>query len=292
MNRQINGQTCLCGVLGDPIAHTWSPFIHNALAEAMNVNMVYVPLHVTKEHLEEAILGAYGMHIRGMNVTVPHKQQVMQFLSEIHEGASAIGAVNTLVYRPDGYHGYNTDWMGLERALKDQEISICEKTVLLLGAGGAAHAAAYLCGQQAAEKVFILNRTPEKAIQLAEKMGELFPGTEYCGAQIEHWKQLAGDGYICVQTTSQGMVPNDDQAVIEEQAFYDKLSAAVDIVYNPGVTKFMKLGKTAGAKVCNGLLMLLYQAVSAFELMHEVTVPKEAVQKIKKELEEQFSYGA
>lgn len=292
MSTQINGQTCLCGVVGDPIAHTLSPFIHNALAEAMNVNTVYVPLHVTEEHLEEAIVGAHGMHMRGMNVTVPHKQQVMQYLSEIHEGANAIGAVNTLVRRPDGYHGYNTDWMGLERALKDHEISLCGKTVVLLGAGGAAHAAAYLCGRQAAEKVLILNRTPQKAIQLAEKMHGLFPGTEYCGAQIDHWKQLAGDGYICIQTTSQGMVPNEDQAVIEEQAFYHKISAAVDIVYNPGMTKFMKLGKAAGAMVCNGLLMLLYQAVSAFELMHEVTVPKEAIQKIKKELEEQFAYGA
>lgn len=292
MSHVIDGHTKLCGVIGDPIAHTLSPAIHNYLADAMGVNMTYMPLHVKAEQLQEAIKGAYGLHIQGMNVTVPHKQAVMDSLAHIDEGALAIGAVNTLVRKEDGYHGYNTDWIGLGRALRDQSISLEGKEVIILGAGGAAQAVAYLCGYEKATKVTILNRTLANATTLAKKMDALFADTAFCGLETKAWTTLDGEGYVCIQTTSWGMVPNDGKAVIEDMDFYKKLSAGVDIVYKPRVTKFMELTKAAGAKTCNGILMLLYQAVEAFELMNDVKVTKEAVAGIKMQLEEKFSNEA
>lgn len=292
MNQKINGHTTLCGVMGDPIAHTLSPTIHNSLAKAMDMNMVYMPLHVKEDHLADAIKGAYGLHVLGMNVTIPHKQTVMKHLSHVDEGALAIGAVNTLVRKEDGYHGFNTDWIGLGRAMEEQNISLENENIILLGAGGAAQAVAYLCGVKKAAQVIILNRTLANATQLANKMNTLFENTAFSDMEINQWKTLEGEGYICIQTTSWGMVPNDGKAVIEDLEFYKKLSVAVDIVYKPNVTKFMELAKEAGAKTCNGLMMLLYQAVEAFELMNEVKVTEEAVLEIKGKLEEKFGNEA
>ncbi len=292
MSHAIDGHTKLCGVIGDPIAHTLSPAIHNYLAEVMDVNIVYMPLHVKSEHLQDAIKGAYGLQVQGMNVTVPHKQAVMESLAHIDEGALAIGAVNTLVRKEDGYHGYNTDWIGLGRALKDQEISLENKKVIILGAGGAAQAVAYLCGYENAAEVVILNRTHKKATTLAKKMNERFENTTFCGLETKDWTTLEGEDYVCIQTTSWGMDPNDGKAVIEDREFYKKLSAGVDIVYKPSITKFMELTKAAGAKTCNGILMLLYQAVEAFELINDVKVTREAVEGIKVKLEEKFGNEA
>lgn len=284
----IDGNTKLCGVIGNPIAHTLSPAIHNYLAEAMNVNMTYMPLHVTEEHLQDAIKGAYGLHIQGMNVTVPHKQAVMDCLAYIDEGAKAIGAVNTLVRREDGYHGYNTDWIGLGRALEDQNISLKGKNVIILGAGGAAKAVAYLCGAKEASQVFVLNRTLATAKEVVANVSKYIKSTSYKAMAMDQWQQLEGQGYVCIQTTSLGMTPKDGVAVIEDKEFFKKLSAGVDIVYKPAVTKFMELAKETGAQTCNGLMMLLYQAVEAFELINEVKVSKEAVACIKQQLEEKF----
>lgn len=279
--QQINGATKLCGVIGDPIGHTLSPLIHNTLAQAMQINLVYLPLHVYADGLKEAISGAYALGVQGMNVTVPHKQAVMPYLCAIDEAAQAIGAVNTLVRTPDGYRGSNTDWLGLRNALAEEEIALKGADVLLLGAGGAACAAAYLCGYEGARSVTIMNRTLPRAKELAEQMQALFADTVYDACETKDWTKLTGNGYICLQTTSVGMQPNEGVAVIEDPAFYQKLSAAVDIVYKPFVTKYMQLAEEAGVKTCNGLMMLLYQAAAAFAMFTGEEPTAEAVAQAK-----------
>lgn len=274
---KINGLTKLCGVIGDPIGHTLSPLIHNTLARTMQVDLVYLPLHVHAEHLEEAIRGAYALGVQGMNVTVPHKQAVMPYLCEIDDAARAIGAVNTLVRTQEGYRGSNTDWLGLRGALAEAAVSLKGADVLLLGAGGAARAAAYLCGYEGARSVTILNRTLPRAEELAGQMRALFSDTVYDACETKDWTALPGNGYVCLQTTSVGMQPNDGTAVIEDPAFYRKLSAAVDIVYKPFVTKYMRLAKESGVQTCNGLMMLLYQAAAAFAMFTGKEPTPEAV---------------
>lgn len=279
--QQINGATKLCGVIGDPIGHTLSPLIHNTLAQAMQINLVYLPLHVYADGLKEAIRGAHALGVQGMNITIPHKQAVMPYLCGIDDAAQAIGAVNTLVRTPDGYRGSNTDWLGLRSALKEEEISLKATDVLLLGAGGGARAAAYLCGYEGARSVMIMNRTLSRAEELAGQMQALFADTVYDACETKDWTKLTGNGYVCLQTTSFGMQPNEGVAVIEDPAFYHKLSAAVDIVYKPFVTKYMQLAKEAGVKTCNGLMMLLYQAAAAFAMFTGVEPTPEAVAEAK-----------
>ena len=154
---EINGKTKIYGIIGNPIEHTLSPLMHGMFADAAGLDMVYVPFHVADGQLEAALRGAYGLNICGMNVTVPYKNAVIPYLTEVDQRAAAAGAVNTLVRdaREDreGFIGYNTDMNGLWRAMKEEGISLEGKEVIILGAGGAGRAAAFLCANSGVKKV-------------------------------------------------------------------------------------------------------------------------------------------
>ena len=159
--------------MGDPIEHSMSPLMHNFYAERTGTDLVYVPFHVNRGTVEMAVKGAFALNIQGMNVTVPHKQDVMKCLEAIDEDAKAIGAVNTLVRTEHGYKGYNTDGAGLKRAMDEAGISIAGEKCILIGAGGAAKAAAYILAKSGASVVYILNRSVEKAAALADYINGL-----------------------------------------------------------------------------------------------------------------------
>ena len=156
---EINGYTRLCGLIGNPVEHTLSPVIHNTVAEEMHDNLVYVPFHVEQGNLQKAIAGAYSLNVLGLNVTVPYKQAVIPYLDCVEGLAEKIGAVNTLVRTENGFRGYNTDMMGLYRAMEEEGIAFEAEDMILLGAGGAARAAAFLCAEKGAKRVYLLNRS-------------------------------------------------------------------------------------------------------------------------------------
>ncbi len=272
--KAINGHTKVCGVMGCPVEHTLSPVIHNYLAEAMDINMVYVPFRVDPRHINKAVHGAWALGIPCMNVTVPHKQTVMECLSEIDPGAQAIGAVNTLVAGHTGYVGYNTDWIGFGRFLERAGIDVEGRDVIVLGAGGAARCAVYYCAGKGAAHICVLNRSLDKAEALAGEMSHLFPGCAIQALSLGQWAEVPGEDLIAVQSTQLGMTPEVNTVVIEDAGFYRKLSAAVDVVYTPAETLFMKLCEQAGVPARNGLDMLLYQGIAAFELWTGAVVPE------------------
>ena len=196
----INGKTRVCGLIGNPVEHTMSPTIHNTIATIEEDNMVYVPFLVEKD-LQTAINGAYAMDIHGINVTVPYKSDVISSIVEIDYEAEIIGAVNTLVRKEDGYKGYNTDLLGLERALRSEGIDISKEKVIVVGAGGAARAAAFLCAFRNAKEIVILNRTVEKAEKIKE---EIEDKTEYGKIKvysIQNWNQIEENDYLVIQAT-------------------------------------------------------------------------------------------
>lgn len=271
----IKASTKVCGLIGNPVGHSISPLIHNTLAERLGIDLAYVTFKVEKGKVKTAVEGAYELNIQGMNVTVPHKQSVMESLVSIDPMAKAIGAVNTLVRTENGYCGYNTDIFGLKRELEDENISLKDEQVIILGAGGAARAIAFLCAQSGAKKVYLLNRTVIKADEIAAAVNAHFEKNIIVPMDINSYQKLEGDKYITIQTTSVGLHPDDDKAVIEDMEFYKLVKAGVDIIYNPAETKFMKLVKMNGAPAYNGLKMLLYQAVAAFELWNNISVSRE-----------------
>lgn len=272
--REIDGRTRTCGLLGCPVEHTLSPVIHAALAELTGINLAYLPFRVEKEALEDAVRGAHALNVLGLNVTVPHKERVLPFLDGIDPLAERIGAVNTLVRTEKGYRGYNTDMPGLYRAMVSDGVQVDGESVIILGAGGVARAVAFMLADRA-ENIILLNRTVEKAAAIAQEVNA-FTGLETASAMpISDYEKLEGGGYIVVQATNVGMYPDTDSVVISDKAFYEKVRIGYDLIFNPADTLFMRKVREAGGLSHNGLKMLLYQGIIAYELWNNVKITEE-----------------
>lgn len=277
----IDGYTRTCGLIGNPVEHTMSPAIHNDLAEKTGYNLAYVPFHVETGRLGDAIKGGFALNLLGMNVTVPYKSDVIEFLSDIDPLAERIGAVNTLVRNEKGYKGYNTDMPGLLRAMKSDSVTIAGEKVIILGAGGVARAVAMLLANEGALEIIILNRTLEKAMAIADEING-YVGKEIVKAmELNSWSELPKEEkYLAIQSTNVGMYPKVEQAVIEEESFYQRIHTGYDLIFNPLETKFMSLVKQAGGRAYNGLKMLLYQGIIAYELWTEIPIEEESANKV------------
>lgn len=273
---KIDGYTRTCGLIGNPVEHTMSPAIHNTLAEELSEKLVYVPFRVPEDKLGEAVEGAFALNLLGCNVTVPYKSRVIPFLKEIDPLARDIGAVNTLVRVEDGFKGYNTDMPGLYRAMCGDGVRLEGEKALILGAGGVARAVAMLLSVHGASQIVILNRTVEKAERLAEEINT-FSGRQLAEAMAltDYGALPRGEKYLAIQATNLGMFPRVEEAVIEDRAFYEKIHTGYDLIFNPSRTKFMSLVEEMGGRAFNGLRMLLYQGIIAYELWTGVKVDEE-----------------
>ena len=285
----MNAGTKLCCLIGSPVGHSLSPLIHNTLAGMMGINMAYTAFCVAPDDVGDAVRGALAMNFGGLNVTVPHKCTVMKYLIEIDPLALDIGAVTTLVPSEHGFKGYNTDITGLKRELLEENIEIKGQSVIILGAGGASNAITYLCAQMGAEHIWLLNRSVGKAQVLAGRVNEKF-GNIVEPMAPDDYRNIPKGKYPVIQTTSVGLFPNTDAAPIEDDDFYELVSAGVDIIFNPAETAFMKKCRNAGAPAYNGLKMLLYQGIAAFELWNHVTVPQEMADEVLKMLQKELGY--
>lgn len=286
----IDGKTQKYGLIGNPVEHSVSPMIHNFLADKMKQNMVYSTFQVNSEDLGNAIDGAHALKIQGLNVTVPYKTEVMKLLSTIEEDAKIIGAVNTLVYQNEGYHGRNTDYEGLYLAMKSDGIDISNEHIIILGAGGAARAAVYMCMKYSDYPIYILNRTKSKAEKLASEMNQFFNRTQVTTFAMNEYKEIPEiqKGYVAIQTTSVGLYPNIYDVVIEEEDFYKLLHTGYDVIYNPVKTEFMNRVESVNGKSYNGLKMLLYQGILAYETWRNLDVPGEISNEVLKKMKEEL----
>lgn len=270
-----NGHTRTCGLIGNPVEHTLSPLLHNFLAEELNINMVYVPFHVERGNVEAAVKGAYALNLLGCNVTVPYKSDVVPYVVEIDDLAKRIGAVNTLVRQENGYKGYNSDMPGLYRAMQSDGITIENRICVILGAGGVARAVAVMLLDKGAQKVYMLNRTLERARLVAEEVNAM-AGYEFVEAMaLTDYRNLPEGKFLVIQATNIGMHPNVEDVVIADKEFYEKVEIGYDLIFNPGNTKFMQMATQAGAKAYNGAKMLVYQGVVSFELWNNVHISEE-----------------
>ena len=229
----IDGRTRTCGLIGNPVEHTLSPLIQNALANEAGINAVYVPLGV-KDGLKKAIEGAYTFGFAGMNVTVPYKRDVLELLSGVDDAAGRIGAVNTLKYTDKGYYGYNTDVTGFVREMEELGLSVAGEDVIVLGAGGASLAVCEGLRQLYVDHIYMLNRSLDKARQLYGDCSDI----TLLG--LDEYDKIPDGGYTCIQCTSVGLPDSADRAAIEDEGFYSRIKAGVDLIYNPSETAFMK----------------------------------------------------
>ncbi len=271
----IDGHTRTCGLIGNPVEHTMSPLIHNTLAQKLSHNLVYVPFRVEEGQILSAVKGAYALNLLGLNVTVPYKSQVIEGLVQVDELAEKIGAVNTLVRAEGGYKGYNTDMPGLYRAMCSEGIELEGEDVIVLGAGGAARAVAFLCADREASRVYMLNRSLEKAQAVADEVNRKTGRDCIYPKALSDYPSLPDGKFLAIQATSVGLYPDVDRAVIEDKDFYRKIHTGYDLIYKPSTTRFMKLVRENGGQAFHGLKMLLYQGISAYELWNDISVPEE-----------------
>lgn len=285
----IDGKTRTCGLIGNPVEHTLSPVIHNTLAQRLEHNMVYVPFRVEEGRVAEAVKGAYALNLLGMNVTVPYKSEVIGSLKEIDPLAENIGAVNTLVRTEGGYKGYNTDMEGLYRAMESEGIRIKGEDIILLGAGGAARAVAYLCASKGAATVYMLNRTIDKAQAVAGEVNRATGAEVIVPMALDDYGKLPDRQFLAIQGTSVGLYPNVEDVVIADREFYQKIHTGFDLIYSPWDTKFMQLVRENGGNAYNGLKMLLYQGIIAYELWNDVRVSEEDAMIVYDKMKEHFA---
>jgi shikimate dehydrogenase len=251
--------------MGNPVAHSLSPTMHNAAYAKLGLNNVYIPFPVSD--VQQAMDGFRALGVRGVSVTIPHKQAVIPFLDSIDPVARKIGAVNTLLIDNGHIKGINTDWLGANRALKEL-IDLHGKSIVILGAGGSAKAIGFGLLEEGAQ-ISIASRTPEKGQDLAAKLNcRWYPLAEA--------SNLTGDGLI--NATSVGMHPNHQQSPLPQESLKN-FHAVMDIVYAPQETKLLSQAALQGCKTVNGLAMLLYQGAAQFEIWTGQNAPVELMRK-------------
>jgi shikimate dehydrogenase len=274
----ISGRTRVCGVIGDPIEHSLSPAMHNAAFEALGLDYVFLAFKVKPARVAAAVEGMRALNIRGLNVTMPHKNTVVASLDRVDLSAQIISSVNTILNKENLLFGFNTDGTGALKALRENGVELKGRKVLLLGAGGAARAIAYSMAKEA-DELAVLNRTAKQAQALAKLVeksaskkiafGSLSP------SDIQHNLR---DSDILINATSVGMKPRPEESPIPPKLLRSNLSV-MDIVYNPLETKLAKDAKAAGAKVVSGVEMLIYQGAAAFEIWTGKSAPVEVMRK-------------
>ena len=274
----INGKTNVFGIIGDPVEHTLSPGMHNAAFKKLDMNNIYVPFHVKAEELEDAIAGAYAMGIKGLNITIPHKTEVIKYLDYLDIAAGLIGAVNTIEFGKNGAVGHNTDGIGAVRAISEIT-SVKNKKVMILGAGGAARAIAFQILLSGANNLIISNRTIEKASELRDDLVEkLEPNVKI--TDLGHGLETElKDTDILVNTTPIGMYPNTNQKPLVTADMMHEDLVVNDIVYNPLKTGLLEQAEKAGAKPISGVKMLIYQGMESFKIWTGIEPPVEVFKK-------------
>ena len=260
---KIKGSTNIVGLIGHPVEHSFSPSMHNAAFKALGMDYAYVAFDVDPSNLKSAIGGAKSLNIKGFNVTIPHKIEVMEFLDEIDPVASLIGAVNTIDFK--NLKGYNTDGIGAVRSI-EEVTSIKNKNVIVAGAGGASRAISCYLAKYVADSITILNRNVERAEKLAGDISDSGLIDDIKSDSISAINNYLGDADILVDTTPIGMHPHiDDEPIATFDNMHEDL-VVFDAVYNPNETVLIKEAIKAGAKPVYGIKMLLYQGAESFKI--------------------------
>lgn len=249
------------GVIGDPIAHSMSPAMHNDLFELYGIDASYLPFRVLKDDLEAAVKGLKALGVSGFNVTIPHKTEIMQLLDKIDPLAEAIGAVNTVKNEDGLFIGYNTDGPGFVKGLEGHAADFKEKAALIIGAGGAARAIYFSMAKAGIKRIDLYNRTLEKAEELVQTCPYDVKSNVL---ERDAAESGLGNYQLIIQTTSIGMVPDTDFSPLSLVNISQEALVS-DIIYNPLQTKLLTDASANGASIQNGIDMFVYQGALAFE---------------------------
>jgi shikimate dehydrogenase len=254
-------------VIGHPVAHSSSPRMHQPALDALGIEARYVKIDVPPGHVAEAFARMKALGFYGCNVTVPHKLDALAACTDVHPNARSLGAVNTVRFDENGTHGFNTDGPGFVRAVvEDFDFTLATFHVMIVGAGGGAgQAIATQCALQGVPRLVLVNRTLEKLEPLVERLRALGPTTEVTALAFDdpRLSALSQESDLIVNTTSVGLKEGDGSPL--PQNCLRAGLCVYDTIYQPAVTPLLAAASTAGARVANGLSLLLHQGALAFQ---------------------------
>ncbi len=282
----INAHTQFCGLSGDPVEHSLSPAIHNAAFQKLGLNLVYLAFRV--EAIGDAIKGLRSLgNFRGASVTIPHKVSAVPFLDSLEPTARHIGAINTIVAEGGILKGYNTDAIGALRALRESDVALKGRQVVMLGSGGAARAIAFALGAETGiDRLTILGIDEQERTVLVRDL-RLKAGMAVQESLLDEsmLRKVLPDTHVLIHCTPMGMSPKVHQTSVPATLLHPGLTV-MDIVYNPRDTQLLKDAKAAGCRVIPGLEMFLHQAAAQFELWTNQAAPADVMRTV---LETRFS---
>ena len=280
------------GLIGYPVGHSRSPFIHSKLAKLKGIDLSYELLLTPPEELENRVKELFDEGFSGFNVTVPHKINVIPLIGSISDDAVSVNAVNTCLRTDSGFDGFNTDISGFKRSLSANDIEVAGKDCVVLGAGGAARSLVYSLISLGASNIYIINRSRENALKLID---DLKRGSDVSAVKAVTEEELlmignagaaSGDGahgrFLCFQATSAEL--NSSESVVKYPALFDMYDVSYDIVAVKEPTPFIRQSRERGIKAVNGFDMLYHQAEAAFEIWTGLKVSKEEALIVREEL--------
>lgn len=256
----IDSSTTLYCLIGNPIDKSLSPLIHNEMFRIFGKNSIYLAFNIEENKLRDVIDGFKAINVKGFNVTIPFKKTIIRYLDGLSPEAEILGAVNTVKNQDGKLIGYNTDGEGFYKTLRNNDIDVKDKNILLLGAGGAAYGIGITLSTKGIKSIYIANRTREKAVNLEKEIKKINPNISTSIGDLSLREINKKDIDIIINATSIGMYPLENLSPIELNGF-DKKTIVYDIVYKPRETKLIKEANLRGFKAINGLSMLLEQAI-------------------------------
>jgi len=286
----IDGATAFTGIIGWPIEHTLSPVFQNAAFAHAGLDWVYLPFKVAPDKLEQALRGLAAAGCRGLNVTMPHKQEAHDLVDEIAESAAIVSAVNTIEFKGGRLIGHNTDGPGFISSLAQEAgFKPAGARVLIIGAGGAAQSIALSLAAAGASGIKILNRTPAKAENIVGLIRSNFSGCSASAGDVRDAAAVA-DSDLVVNATSVGMAANPGVPLAPDHLQSGQI--VCDVIYWPSETEFLRLAKQRGAKTVNGTSMLLHQGAAAFTVWTGLSAPiREMAAALEAELSDRGTEG-
>lgn len=257
------------GLLGGKLTHSFSPIIHKSILKELNIKGQYQLFESKKENLEKTLYKLKDLEVHGINVTIPYKVDIIKYLDEISEEAKKLGAVNTICFKDGKTTGYNTDYYGFGMMLHREEVCLKNKRGVVLGTGGASKAVIQYLLDHGIEGIIIVSRDIPKA---KEKYRE-FPVIHY--DKIKTLKEYD----IIINATPCGMFPHINHSPVEKKQL-SNFHTAIDLIYNPQETLFLKYAKEKGLKYVNGLYMLVGQAIKAQEIWNAVKIDEDTCDRV------------
>ena len=273
----MSGNTKVLGVFGHPIAHSLSPAMQNAALKELEVDYVYVPFDVEPSRLGEAAAAIRTLDLVGVNVTIPHKERIIDYLDAVSEEARLIGSVNTVHNDRGRLRGYSTDGEGFLGPLRSEGFGVQRKCAVVLGAGGSAKAVVYALVTNGAQ-VTVLNRTVERGETLAEQINAV-TSSEAVRALPLHMPDVIRDADLLVNCTSVGMHPGTERTPCPKELLHSGL-LVYDLVYNPLRTRLLEEAEKAGAKTMSGARMLAHQGAESLRIWLRREPPLDLMEKV------------